>query len=102
MMRLFFLSRLLPICALAVLTGPETLAQEARLTLRSTVTGNQEQPRVMYIVPWQQPGSSRVEYAIDSTIAAELFTPLDRDEFVRALRYEVKISSSSNEDFAGR
>ena len=73
--------------------APAALAQEAVVTLRSTVTGNQEQPKVMYIVPWQQPGSTEFDYEPGSSFAEELFSPLDRDEFVRSLNYQAVIST---------
>lgn len=83
------------LAALLLLTlAPSALAQEAVVTLRSTVTGNQEQPKVMYIVPWQQPGSSEFDYEPGSSFAEELFSPLDRDEFVRSLNYQAVISTN--------
>ena len=74
------------------------LAQEPIVTLRSTVTGNQEQPRVMYIVPWQQPGGSNFEYVMESSIGDELFAPVDREEFVRSMGYREKISTNASSD----
>lgn len=64
-----------------------TTAEEAQLTLHSTVSGSQEQPRVMYIVPWQQPGAAEFDYELQNTIAAELFSQVDRYEFRRAMAY---------------
>ena len=61
--------------------------EEASVTLRSTVTGNQEQPKVMYIVPWQQPAPAEFDYELQKAIADDLFTPVDRDEFARELEY---------------
>lgn len=71
-------------------------AQEAVVTLRSTVSGNQEQPKVMYIVPWQQPGETEFEYAPVSSLADELFSPVDRDEFVRGLTYQAMIGAAGD------
>lgn len=73
-----------------------SIAQEPIVTLRSTVTGNQEQPRVMYIVPWQQPGGSNFEYVMESSIGDELFAPVDREEFVRSMGYQEKISTNAS------
>lgn len=42
--------RWLPLALLAITAAAQ--AQEARVVLRSTVVGNQEQPKVLYIVPW--------------------------------------------------
>ncbi len=63
------------------------LAQEALVTLHATVTGNREQPRVMYIVPWQPPDATKFEYTLGSSLAQDLFREVDRDEFVRELKY---------------
>ncbi|MAT95093.1 MAG: hypothetical protein CME59_21190 [Halioglobus sp.] len=63
------------------------VAQEARVSLHSTVSGNREQPRVVYIVPWRQPGDAQYALELHNTIAAELFAPMDRDEFNRDLAY---------------
>lgn len=67
--------------------------RETQVILHSTVTGNREQPRVMYIVPWDQPGDSRFEHKLQRSIARELFDPIDRDEFVRAMTYKIKLNS---------
>ncbi len=67
--------------------------RETQVILHSTVTGNREQPRVMYIVPWDQPGDSRFEHKLQRSIARELFDPIDRDEFVRAMTYKTKLNS---------
>ena len=49
------------ICLWAVLVTPLLHAEEAIVTLHSTVSGSQEQPRVMYILPWQQPGDMELD-----------------------------------------
>ena len=83
-----------------LLTSPALLAQEALVTLRSTVTGNQEQPRVMYLVPWQQPGQLEFDYDMQGSFADEVFAPIDREEFVRGLDYQAMIDGSFEEDAA--
>ena len=70
-----------------------SLSQEAVVVLRSTVKGNQEQPRVMYIVPWHRPGESSLEYQPMDNLVNDLFTPVDRDEFTRELEYRDMMSS---------
>lgn len=61
--------------------------------LQSTVSGTQDQPRVMYIVPWQEPGAAEFDYALDNRLVQEVFAPIDRDEFVRELHYREKIEA---------
>jgi len=73
-------------------SNSEGVARETKVTLHSTVTGNQEQPRVMYIVPWDQPGDSRTEHTFQRTVASELFAPIDREEFIRSMAYQTKVN----------
>lgn len=70
-----------------LLYSTSVLSEEAVVVLRSTVKGNQEQPRVMYIVPWQRPGDSSLEYQPMDSLVNDLFTPVDRAEFTRELQY---------------
>lgn len=84
---------LLSCCLLAASAS----SQEAVITLRATVTGNQEQPKVMYIVPWQQPGATDFEYTPASALAEDLFQRLDRDEFVRELEYREMLTTVAAE-----
>jgi hypothetical protein len=79
--------------ALLIIGATRSFAQEPVVTLRSTVTGNQEQPKVMYIVPWQPPEYREFEYAPARRLAQELFQPIDRGEFVRELEYRAILAS---------
>ncbi len=58
---------------------------EASINLRTTVTGNQEQPRVMYILPWQSPLSPELEMEMLGSEADSVFGHLERDELQRHL-----------------
>lgn len=103
MLKMIIGARSVAVFALLQLHGGGSMAQEAVVTLRSTVTGNQEQPRVMYIVPWQPPGEMALEHSLASEVADELFAPLDRDEFVRGIKYramleEPKVQPGSADD----
>ena len=84
---------------IAIIFSGIVFSQEAVVTLRSTVKGNQEQPKVMYIVPWQRPGDSSLEYQPMDNVASDLFTPVDRDEFIRELQYTdmLRTTGSVNE-----
>lgn len=75
-----------------------TAAQETRLELHSTVTGNQELPRVMYIVPWRQAGDIEFNWQPEPGIAGELFQPLRRDEYLRSLDYGEMIAEGEATD----
>jgi hypothetical protein len=77
------------------LAAVSTQAQEPVVTLRATVTGNQEQPKVMYLVPWQQRESTDFEYAPHSALVQDLFMQIDRAEFVRELNYRALLESTA-------
>lgn len=60
---------------------------EANVVLHSTITGNQEQPKVLYIVPWQPPGGvDQLQQPVQSLLN-DVFAPVDRAEFQRELKY---------------
>jgi hypothetical protein len=62
-------------------------APEANVVLHSTITGNQEQPKVLYIVPWQPPGGvDQLQQPVQSLLN-DVFAPVDRAEFQRELKY---------------
>ena len=86
---------------LVTVTAAGSNAEEARLSLRSTVSGSQEQPRVMYIVPWQQPNAAQFDYELRNTIAAELFSQVDRYEFTRAIAYREQLIERSPDTHPG-
>lgn len=57
------------------------------VTLQSTITGNREQPTVLYIVPWQAPdGPESLRQGFQSDMD-NLFQPVERVEFLRQLRH---------------
>ena len=85
--------RTIPVMLILLASVPG-FAEEALVTLRSTVTGSQDQPKVMYLLPWQQPGDAEFEYHMRGSFAEELFVPLDRDEFVRGLEYQALLDDS--------
>ena len=72
------------------------LGQEPYITLHSTVSGNQEQPKVMYILPWQQPSDRHLEQEFPTEREGDLFVALDRDEFVRELNYRETMNTSAD------
>lgn len=55
--------------------------------LESTITGSQEQPRVIYIVPWQQPGGAKtMAQQIDSYLDRQPLELLERPVLLRQLQ----------------
>jgi len=73
--------------ASALAAPPEKKSAEATVTLHSTITGNQEQPKVLYIVPWQPPGSADRLMQPAQPVLDDVFAPIDRAEFNRELKF---------------
>jgi hypothetical protein len=74
--------------------SPPTLRQQS-IKLEATIRGNQEQPKVLTIVPWQSP---KEKQALPSLILQRLnnkFQPLERDEFQRKIEF---FNSYENKD----
>jgi hypothetical protein len=68
-----------------VTTAEKKMVREANINLQTTVTGNQEQPRVMYILPWQSPLSPELEMEMLSSQEDAVFGHVEREELTRAL-----------------
>ncbi|HEX7719931.1 MAG TPA: hypothetical protein VF389_08995 [Woeseiaceae bacterium] len=64
---------------------------------RTEITGNQELPKVLYIVPWQKsdPGSLLGRPA--NTLLDEVLAPLDREEFIRQVDYYSDLHAAGDE-----
>ena len=57
------------------------------VNLGATITGNQEQPTVLYIVPWKQTSdSSLLSQGLESRLS-DVFDHIERSEHQRELKY---------------
>lgn len=54
---------------------------------RTEITGNQELPKVLYIVPWQKAQPGELTGRPVNTLLDEVLAPLDREEFSRQVDY---------------
>ena len=54
---------------------------------RTEITGNQELPKVLYIVPWQKSDPGDLMGRPVNTLLDEVLEPVDRGEFARQVRY---------------
>ena len=54
---------------------------------RTEITGNQELPTVMYIVPWQKSDPGELMGRPVNTLLDEVMAPIDRSEFMRQIDY---------------
>lgn len=73
----------------------QKMVREANINLRTTVTGNQEQPRVMYILPWQSPDSPELEMEMLSSQSDAVFGHVERDELQRSLEASGELDDDS-------
>jgi hypothetical protein len=54
---------------------------------RTEITGNQELPKVLYIVPWKKADPGDLMGKPVNTLLDEVLAPLDREEFIRRVDY---------------
>lgn len=73
-----------------LLLNATVYAQET-IKLESTITGNQEQPQVLYMVPWKAPNSPALKFDALNRPFREVFEHLERDELRRELESSVRI-----------
>jgi hypothetical protein len=58
------------------------------LSLESTaIRGNQELPKVLYIVPWKDPAMAELAGRPVNSLIEEVLAPVDREVFRRQTRY---------------
>ena len=75
-------------------TADKKMIREANINLQTTVTGNQEQPRLMYILPWQSPLSPDLEMEMLSSQEDAVFGHVERDEMQRNLEAAGELDSA--------
>lgn len=54
---------------------------------RTEITGNQELPKVLYIVPWQKSDPGDMTGKPVNSLLDEVLAPIDRSEFIRQVDY---------------
>ena len=89
--------RLMPLTAfvLSIVLSHNAIAQNQSIDLESTFKGNQEQPKVLYIVPWQKIDAPEAYYQPLESLINENFELLDRDEFRREVRFYDQLTQSA-------
>ena len=65
---------------------------------RTEITGNQELPKVMYIVPWQKSDPGDLMGRPVNTLLDEVLAPIDREEFTRQVDYYDDLYGSEDEE----
>ena len=54
---------------------------------RTEITGNQELPKVLYIVPWKKAEPGDLMGRPANSLLDEVLAPIDREEFIRQVDY---------------
>jgi len=87
-------------------TKPDAKAssrQLDRLDLDVTsVTGNQELPRVLYILPWKESGIGDLTGKPVNSLLDEVLAPLDREVFQRQLKYFDQLHANDTNHAVGQ
>ena len=65
---------------------------------RTEITGNQELPKVLYIVPWQKSDPGNLMGRPVNTLLDEVLAPVDREEFVRQVGYYNDLNGESEQE----
>ena len=72
-----------------------------RLELQTaTVTGDREQPKVMYIVPWKRSDIGDLSGKPMNSLLDEALAPVDRDEFKREVMYYQAVRADASQNGA--
>lgn len=80
---------------------PTSRSNRGVIQLESQVIGNQEQPQVFYVVPWQSPESPQLPYDPLRSQLEQVFGHLEREELRRELKqreqFQTDADSNMNE-----
>ncbi len=66
----------------------------------ATVTGDREQPKVMYVVPWKKSDIGDLGGKPMNSLVDEILAPIDRDTFKREVRYYQTVKSEASQNGA--
>lgn len=81
--------------------APKGGAKIDRLDLgTATVTGSQEQPKVMYIVPWKRSDIGDLAGKPMNSLVDEILAPVDRDVFKREVVYYHAVRADASQNAA--
>lgn len=88
--------RSIPLLAAALLLSLTGVHAQDRADIdRTTITGNKELPRVLYIVPWKKPLPGATASRPRTSLLDETLAPVDRDEFRRHLDYRAQLAQTT-------
>jgi hypothetical protein len=94
-------SRTAPAGRTAAGSSQKTPAGADRLELgTATVTGDREQPKVMYIVPWKRSDIGDLAGKPMNSLVDEILAPVDRDVFKREVLYYKAVQADASQNGA--
>ena len=73
-----------------------SFSQDGVITIESTVTGNQEQPKVLYILPWKPATDDSILNQRVSTQVESIFGHVERAEHLRKLEFIEELEKGEN------
>jgi hypothetical protein len=79
---------------LLLLASAALPAQDRADIDRTQIIGNQELPKVLYIVPWKKPIPGPLAARPRISVLDEALAPIERDEFRRQLHYSQQLNRS--------
>ena len=65
---------------------------------RTEITGNQELPKVLYIVPWKRADPGDLKGKPVNSLLDEVLAPIDREEFLRQVDYYENLYSDKKQE----
>jgi hypothetical protein len=81
--------------------GPKSAPRTDRLDLgTATVTGDREQPKVMYVVPWKRSDIGDLAGKPMNSLVDEILAPVDRDVFKREVIYYHAVQADTSQNGA--
>jgi hypothetical protein len=83
-------------------TGGGKVATDRLELGTATVTGDREQPKVMYIVPWKRSDIGDLSGKPMNSLLDEALAPIDREEFKRQVMYYQAVKSDAAQNGASK
>jgi hypothetical protein len=84
----------LVICLVSLLLIAPVQAADSLDLEGTTITGNQELPKALHIVPWKSAEAGDLAGRPLNSLIDEILAPIDRDVFLRELEYYEAVHSS--------
>lgn len=82
------------ILAWMMLSTPPGFAADSLDLEGTTITGSQELPKALHIVPWKSSEAGDLAGRPLNSLVDEILAPIDRDVFLRELEYYEAVHSS--------